>query len=209
VSLDPAAGEASGPLSGIRVLELGTIVAGPFAGRLLADYGADVIKIEAPGRPDPLRDWGQQEYHGHRLWWIVHARNKRCITLDLRLPAGRELFLHLVARADVVVENFRPGTLEKWDLGYDQLRQVNEGIILAWVSGFGQTGPYRHRPGYASVTEAMGGCGPSTATRDRRRRGWRSPSATRSARCSPCRASSPRLDDIARRTCSSSRTASG
>ncbi|GAB2968029.1 CoA transferase [Amycolatopsis acidiphila] len=152
-----AHGAGRGPLAEIRVLELGSIVAGPFAGRLLADYGADVIKIEAPGHPDPLRDWGQREYRGHRLWWTVHARNKRCITLDLRSPAGQELFLRLVERSDVIIENFRPGTLEKWQLGYDRLRQVNEGIILARVSGFGQTGPYRHRPGYASVTEAMGG----------------------------------------------------
>jgi formyl-CoA transferase len=148
---------APGPLAEIRVLELGSIVAGPFAGRLLADYGADVIKIEAPGRPDPLRDWGQHDYRGHRLWWTVHARNKRCVTLDLRSPEGQELFLRLVERSDVIVENFRPGTLEKWNLGYERLREVNAGIILARVSGFGQTGPYRHRPGYASVAEAMGG----------------------------------------------------
>jgi formyl-CoA transferase len=151
------AGTGVGPLAGIRVLELGSIVAGPFAGRLLADYGADVIKIEAPGRPDPLRDWGQQTYRGHRLWWTVHARNKRCVTLDLGSQAGQELFLRLVERSDVVIENFRPGTLEKWNLGYERLREVNAGIILARVSGFGQTGPYRHRPGYASVAEAMGG----------------------------------------------------
>lgn len=146
-----------GPLTGIRVLELGSIVAGPFAGRLLADYGADVIKIEAPGKPDPLRDWGQHEYRGHRLWWTVHARNKRCVTLDLRSGRGRELFLQLVERSDIVIENFRPGTLEKWDLGYDRLSGVNQRIVLARISGFGQTGPYRHRPGYASVAEAMGG----------------------------------------------------
>jgi formyl-CoA transferase len=139
------------------VLELGSIVAGPFAGRLLADYGADVIKIEAPGQPDPLRQWGQHEYRGHRLWWTVHARNKRCVTLDLRTDQGHELFLRLVEQSDVVIENFRPGTLEKWRLGYDRLSKVNERIVLARVSGFGQTGPYRHRPGYASVAEAMGG----------------------------------------------------
>lgn len=146
-----------GPLAGIRVLELGSIVAGPFAGRLLADYGADVIKIEAPGRPDPLRDWGQHSYRGHRLWWTVHARNKRCVTLNLHSPTGQDLFLRLVEQSDVIIENFRPGTLEKWNLGYERLCAVNAGIILARVSGFGQTGPYRHRPGYASVAEAMGG----------------------------------------------------
>lgn len=147
----------AGPLAGLRVLELGSIVAGPFAGRLLADYGADVIKIEAPGRPDPLRDWGQHSYRGHRLWWTVHARNKRCVTLDLGSAAGQKLFLRLVERSDVIIENFRPGTLEKWNLGYERLSEANEGIVLARVSGFGQTGPYRHRPGYASVAEAMGG----------------------------------------------------
>ncbi|MER5427511.1 CaiB/BaiF CoA-transferase family protein [Streptomyces sp. NPDC002588] len=146
-----------GALTGVRVLEIGSIVAGPFAGRLLADHGADVIKIEAPGRPDPLRDWGQHSYRGHRLWWTVHARNKRCVTLDLRSERGQGLFLDLVRQADVVIENFRPGTLEKWNLGYDRLSAANRGLVLARVSGFGQTGPYRHRPGYASVAEAMGG----------------------------------------------------
>lgn len=146
-----------GPLAGVRVLEIGSVVAGPFAARLLADYGADVIKIEAPGKPDPLRDWGQHEYRGYRLWWTVHARNKRCVTLDLGRDRGRELFLGLVRQADVIVENFRPGTLEKWNLGYDRLSEVNERIVLARISGFGQTGPYRNRPGYASVAEAMGG----------------------------------------------------
>jgi formyl-CoA transferase len=147
----------SGPLAGVRVIELGSIVAGPFAGRLLADYGADVIKIEAPDRPDPMRDWGQDAYRGHHLWWTVHARNKRCVTLDLRAPRGQELFLDLVKSADVVVENFRPGTLEKWSLGYERLSTENPRLILARVSGYGQTGPYSQRPGYASVAEAMGG----------------------------------------------------
>ncbi|MEU3617033.1 CaiB/BaiF CoA-transferase family protein [Streptomyces sp. NPDC006872] len=148
---------AGGALTGVRVLEIGSIVAGPFAGRLLADHGADVIKIEAPGRPDPLRDWGQHAYRGHRLWWTIHARNKRCVTLDLRSERGQSLFLDLVRQADVVIENFRPGTLERWNLGYDRLSAANRGVVLARVSGFGQTGPYRHRPGYASVAEAMGG----------------------------------------------------
>ncbi|MBC3190314.1 CoA transferase [Pseudonocardia sp. C8] len=149
--------DTTGPLAGLRVLELGTIVAGPFAGRLLADYGADVIKIEAPERADPLRDWGQESYKGHRLWWTVHARNKRCITIDLRSGPGQELFLELVATADIIVENFRPGTLERWNLGYDRLRQHNPGLILGRVSGYGQTGPYADKPGYASVAEAMSG----------------------------------------------------
>jgi len=147
----------SGPLSDVRVLELGTIVAGPFAGRLLADYGADVVKIEPPGGQDPMRDWGQESYRGHRLWWTVHARNKRCITLDLRGERGQELFLRLVEGADVVVENFRPGTLERWNLGWDRLSAVNPGLVLARVSGYGQTGPYADKAGYASVAEALSG----------------------------------------------------
>jgi formyl-CoA transferase len=147
----------AGPLSDLRVIELGSVVAGPFAGRLLGDYGADVIKVEAPGHPDPLRKWGQGTYRGHRLWWTIHARNKRCVTLDLHDVRGQSLLLRMIQTADVVVENFRPGTLESWNLSYDRMKSVNPGIILARVSGFGQTGPYRHRPGYASAAEAMGG----------------------------------------------------
>jgi formyl-CoA transferase len=144
-------------LAGIRVLELGTLIAGPFCGRLLADHGADVIKVEAPDRPDPLRDWGQAEIDGHHFFWTVHARNKRCITLDLRSARGRGLFLDLVETADVVVESFRPGTLEKWGIGYDALSERNPRIVLARVSGYGQTGPHSGRPGYASVAEAVSG----------------------------------------------------
>ncbi len=147
----------AGPLDGLRVIELGTIVAGPFAGRLLGDYGADVIKVEAPGRADPMRDWGQESYKGHRLWWTVHARNKRCITLDLRSESGQQILLELVAKSDIVIENFRPGTLERWNIGYDRLREANPGIVLARISGYGQTGPYSDKPGYASVAEAMSG----------------------------------------------------
>ncbi|HWX99703.1 MAG TPA: CoA transferase, partial [Mycobacterium sp.] len=147
----------TGPLDGIRVLELGTLIAGPFAGRLLGDMGADVIKVEPPGAPDPLRTWGQAELDGHHVFWTVHARNKRAITLDLRRPRGRELFLELVEKSDIVVENFRPGTLEKWNLGYDALSQRNSGIILVRVSGYGQTGPDAHKAGYASVAEAASG----------------------------------------------------
>ncbi|MEE2035138.1 CoA transferase [Rhodococcus sp. CC-R104] len=141
----------------MRVLELGTLIAGPFAGRLLGDMGADVIKIEDPKRPDPLRTWGQGERDGHRFFWTVHARNKRCITLDLRAPEGQDLFRRLVAESDVVVENFRPGTLEKWGLGYDVLCEINPGIVLARVSGYGQTGPKAGHAGYASVAEAESG----------------------------------------------------
>ncbi|WP_163756485.1 CaiB/BaiF CoA transferase family protein [Mycobacterium botniense] len=147
----------AGALDGIRVLELGTLIAGPFAGRLLGDMGADVIKIEAPGAPDPLRTWGQAELDGHHFFWTVHARNKKAVTLDLRKSRGRELFLELVAVSDIVVENFRPGTLEKWNLGYDVLADRNPGIIVVRVSGYGQTGPDAHKAGYASVAEAVSG----------------------------------------------------
>jgi formyl-CoA transferase len=147
----------TGALDGIRVLELGTLIAGPFAGRLLGDMGAEVIKIEPPGAPDPLRTWGQAELDGHHFFWTVHARNKKAITMNLREPAGRDLFLELAERSDIVVENFRPGTLEKWDLGYDALRARNKGLILVRVSGYGQTGPDAHKAGYASVAEAVSG----------------------------------------------------
>ncbi|HEX3289936.1 MAG TPA: CoA transferase [Gaiella sp.] len=146
-----------GPLAGMRMIELGTLLAGPFAGRLLGDMGAEVVKVEAPGQPDPLRDWGQARYEGRSLWWPVQSRNKKCITLDLREPRGQELLLDLVRVSDVMTENFRPGTLERWNLGYDRLSEVNPGLVLARISGFGQTGPYAGRAGYASVAEAMGG----------------------------------------------------
>lgn len=147
----------TGALDGIRVLELGTLISGPFAGRLLGDMGAEVLKIELPSAPDPLRTWGQAELDGHRFFWTVHARNKKAVTLDLRTARGRELFLDLVEQSDVIVENFRPGTLEKWNLGYDVLRERNRGIILVRVSGYGQTGPDAGKAGYASVAEAASG----------------------------------------------------
>ncbi len=152
--------DATGPtgaLDGVRVLELGTLISGPFAGRLLGDMGAEVIKIELPGTPDPLRTWGQAELDGHHFFWTVHARNKKAATLDLRTDRGRQLFLDLVDRSDIIVENFRPGTLEKWNLGYDVLRARNKGIILVRVSGYGQTGPDAGKAGYASVAEAASG----------------------------------------------------
>ncbi|WP_280499027.1 CaiB/BaiF CoA transferase family protein [Nocardia farcinica] len=149
--------ETPGALDGIRVLEVGTLISGPFAARLLGDMGAEVLKIEPPDRPDPLRTWGQAELDGHHFFWTVHARNKKALTLNLREPAGRDLFLELVARSDIVVENFRPGTLEKWGLNYETLRARNRGIILVRVSGYGQTGPDAHKAGYASVAEAASG----------------------------------------------------
>ncbi len=146
-----------GALTGIRVIEVGTLISGPFAGRLLGDMGAEVIKIEPPGAPDPLRTWGQAEVDGHHFFWTVHARNKKAVTLNLREQRGRELFLDLVQRSDIIVENFRPGTLERWNLGYEPLRQRNPGIILVRVSGYGQTGPDAGKAGYASVAEAVSG----------------------------------------------------
>jgi formyl-CoA transferase len=152
----PAA-DGSGPLAGVRVVELGMLLAGPFTGRLLGDMGAEVIKVEPPGKPDPLREWGKARYQGRSLWWGVQSRNKKCVTLDLRQHRGQELLLELVKQSDVVVENFRPGTLERWNLGWERLRDANRGLVLCRVSGYGQTGPYAPRAGFASVAEAMGG----------------------------------------------------
>ena len=147
----------SGPLAGVKILEMSAVVLGPWACQILADMGAEVIKIELPATPDPLRTWGQAELDGHHFFWTVHARNKKAVTLDLRTAKGRELFLDLVERSDIIVENFRPGTLEKWNLGYDVLRERNKGIILVRVSGYGQTGPDAGKAGYASVAEASSG----------------------------------------------------
>jgi len=143
-----------GPLSDLRVIELGQLIAGPFCGQMFADMGADVIKVEPPGQGDPLRDWGRE---GFPLWWSVCARGKRCVTLNLRETEGQDMLKRLVADADFLIENFRPGTLEKWGLGYEQLKAVNPRLIMIRVSGYGQTGPYASRPGYASVGEAFGG----------------------------------------------------
>ncbi len=143
-----------GALSGTRVLELCQLIAGPFCAQLLADMGADVIKAEPPGTGDPMRVWGRS---GFPLLWTVLARGKRCITLNLREPDGQAMVRRLVAECDILVENFRPGTMEKWGLGYDVLSQINPRLIMVRVSGYGQTGPYADRPGYASVGEAMGG----------------------------------------------------
>lgn len=146
-----------GPLAGVRVIELGMLLAGPFTGRLLGDMGAEIVKVEPPGQPDPLRNWGHARYEGRALWWPVQSRNKKCITLNLRTERGQELLLELVKHSDVVVENFRPGTLERWNLGYERLSEANRGIVLCRISGYGQTGPYAPRAGFASVAEAMGG----------------------------------------------------
>jgi crotonobetainyl-CoA:carnitine CoA-transferase CaiB-like acyl-CoA transferase len=144
---------SEGPLHGIRVVELGQLIAGPFCGQLLGDFGAEVIKVEPPGVGDPMRAWGQ----GAPVWWPVIARNKKSVTLNLREPEGQGLLKQLVARADVLIENFRPGTMEKWGLDYGTLAALNPGLIMVRVSGFGQTGPYAQRAGYGSIGEAMGG----------------------------------------------------
>jgi formyl-CoA transferase len=146
-----------GPLAGVRVIELGMLLAGPFTGRLLGDMGAEIIKVEPPGQPDPIRAWGQARYEGRTLWWPVQSRNKKCVTLNLRTERGQDLLLELVKRSDVLVENFRPGTLEKWNLGFDRLSEANPKLVLCRISGYGQTGPYAERAGFASVAEAMGG----------------------------------------------------
>ena len=144
------------PLDNIRVLELGTLIAGPFAGRLLGDFGAEIIKIEPPDKQDPMRLWGQQK-DGQGLQWPIQSRNKKSITLNLRETEGQEMFKQLVEKADVIIENFRPGTLEKWGLSYETLSAINPAIIMVRTSGFGQTGPYKERAGFGSVGEAMGG----------------------------------------------------
>ena len=144
----------AGALEGIRVIELGQLIAGPFCGQLLGDMGADVIKVEPPGAGDPLREWGQGE---HKVQWEVIARNKRSVSANLRDPAGQDLVRRLIATADVLVENFKPGTLEKWGLGPDALRASNPGLIVARMSGYGQDGPYSDRAGFGGIGEAMGG----------------------------------------------------
>ncbi|WP_233527466.1 CaiB/BaiF CoA transferase family protein [Micromonospora craniellae] len=141
----------------MRVVEFGSLLAGPFCSQLLADFGADVIKCEPPRQGDPMREWGQEKPHGKSLWWPIVARNKKSITVDLRTPEGQSVARRLIAQSDVVVENFRPGTMERWGLGYEEMSADNPGLVMVRVSGFGQTGPYSSRPGYGSVGEAMGG----------------------------------------------------
>jgi crotonobetainyl-CoA:carnitine CoA-transferase CaiB-like acyl-CoA transferase len=147
---------SAGPLAGIRVLELGTLIAGPFCARMLAEFGAEVIKVEAPEGGDQLRAW-RKMYEGTSLWWSVQARNKQSVTVNMRVPEGQAIVRKLAAQADIVVENFRPGALEKWGLGYAQLAAENPGLIMVRLSGYGQTGPYRDRPGFGVVAESMGG----------------------------------------------------
>lgn len=147
----------NGPLADLRVLELGTLLAGPFCGQLLGDMGAEIIKIEPPGQGDPMRVWGRQKPGEPSLWWPVVGRNKKAITLDLRQAEGQALMKQLVAKADFVLENFRPGTMEKWGLGYADLAAINPKLIMIRVSGFGQTGPRAQDAGFGAIGEAMGG----------------------------------------------------
>lgn len=149
-------GQGPRPLDGVRVIDLSTVLAGPHCATLLGEFGADVIKVELPGVGDSLRKFWPQ-YHGTALIWRVEARNKRCITLDMRKPKGQEIIRKLVKLSDVVVENFRPGTLERWNLGYEQLKEVNPGLIMVRVSGYGQFGPYKDKPGFGRIAAAYGG----------------------------------------------------
>ncbi|MDA5142949.1 CoA transferase [Streptomyces sp. AD681] len=160
-----ASASAPAPLTGLRVLDLATLFAGPLAATMLGDFGAEVIKVEHPTRPDPSRGHGPSK-DGVGLWWKLLGRNKRTITLDLSKPAGRTTLLRLAATADVVVENFRPGTLEKWDLGWDELSAVNPRLVLTRVTGFGQFGPYARRPGFGTLAEAMSGFAAMTGEPD-------------------------------------------
>ena len=147
----------NGPLSDLRVIEMGTLLAGPFCGQLLGDMGAEVIKIEPPGQGDPLRVWGRQKAGEPSLWWPVVGRNKKAITLDMRQEEGQNVLKELVTKADFLLENFRPGTMEKWGCGYAELAKINPRLIMIRVSGYGQTGPYSHQAGFGAIGEAMGG----------------------------------------------------
>ncbi|MGV3741255.1 MAG: CaiB/BaiF CoA transferase family protein [Burkholderiaceae bacterium] len=147
---------SKGPLAGIKVLELGTLIAGPFCSRMLAEFGADVIKVESPGAGDPIRQWRVLK-DGNSLWWSVQARNKKSITLNMKDPRGQEIAKKLALDADIIIENYRPGVLEKWGLGYEQLKTENPATIMVRLSGYGQTGPMKDLPGFGAIGESMGG----------------------------------------------------
>lgn len=155
------------PLDDIRVIEMGSLLAGPFCGQLLGDFGAEVIKIEDPKSGDPLRQWGREKPQGQSLWWPIVGRNKKSITINLRAPEGQDLVRKLVAEADVLLENFRPGTLERWGLSPEELWKINPGLIVTRVTGYGQTGPYASRAGFGAIGEAMGGIRHVTGDPDR------------------------------------------
>ena len=158
--------DAQKPLAGVKVLEMGTLIAGPFCGRILAEFGAEVVKIEAPDGGDPLRSW-RHLHEGTSLWWFAQARNKKSVALNLKAPEGQDIVRKLAATADIVVENFRPGTLESWGIGWPQLSALNPGLVMVRLSGYGQTGPYSDRPGFGSIGEAMGGLRHLTGEPDR------------------------------------------
>jgi formyl-CoA transferase len=162
-----AVADAVLPLSDVRVIELGQLLAGPFCGQLLGDFGADVVKVEEPGKGDPMRQWGREKPHGQSLWWPVVARNKRSVTCNLRAPEGQDLIRRLVAEADVLLENFRPGTLERWGLAPEALWEINPRLIVTRVTGYGQDGPYAPRAGFGAIGEAMGGIRYVTGSPDR------------------------------------------
>ena len=149
--------DKAGALSDLRVLEMGQLLAGPFCGQLLGDFGAEIIKVEPPEVGDPMRQWGREKPHGKSLWWPVVARNKKSITLNLRLEEGQEIIRNLIKSTDILIENFRPGTLERWGIGYDVLSKINPQLVMVRVSGYGQTGPYSSRAGFGAIGEAMGG----------------------------------------------------
>jgi len=157
---------SSPSLKGIKVIELGTLIAGPFCSRVLAEFGAEVIKIEAPDGGDQLRQW-RKMYGDTSLWWFAQARNKKSITVNLRVPEGQQIVHRLAADADIVIENFRPGALEKWNIGWEQLSKISPRLIMVRLSGYGQSGPYRDRPGFGTVAEAMGGMRYVTGYADR------------------------------------------
>jgi len=163
---EDTAHQSTGPLTGVRVLEMGSFIAGPFAGQLLGDYGADVIKIEPPDEGDPMRHWGVTK-DGDSLWWPAIARNKRSVALDLRQPRARDIVRRLAEQCDVVIENFRPGRLDEWGLGYAELSRNNPKLVMVHISGFGQTGPLAGQAGFGSVGEAMGGIRYTTGSPDR------------------------------------------
>jgi formyl-CoA transferase len=154
------------PLAGVKVLELGSLIAGPYAGALFAQFGAEVIKIEPPGVGDALRTW-RNLHAGTSLWWYVQSRNKKSVSLNLKSDAGRDIVRRLAAEAEVLIENFRPGTLEKWGLGWDELSKLNPRLVMVRISGYGQSGPRRHLPGFAAIAEGMGGLRHVTGYPDR------------------------------------------
>src|SRR5215208_8126163 len=164
--MDKPVADQSMALKGVKVLELGSLIAGPYACALLAQFGAEVIKVEPPKDGDPLRKW-RKLHEGTSLWWYTQSRNKKSVTLDLKADEARDIVRRLVNEVDIVIENFRPGTLEKWGLGWEQLSALNPRLIMVRISGYGQTGPYRERPGFAAIAECMGGLRHVTGFQDR------------------------------------------